>query len=192
MSTTGKVLSVLAVLLSIVWVVLTSTVSELNRNGTKALDDLQTKYVKISEDLKVAEHDFQGLQDRIYHEQLETDNDIAVLRGQQSELEKSRSQVLELSSRLNLQLELMGVTIKQATAGRDLRAAEKVAEIKAKADAEADVETLKTENAKSLARLSELREKFKSTLESNRSMVEKLESSRSTTAPVARAISRAR
>ena len=192
MSTTGKVLSVLAVLLSIVWVVLTSRVAVSNRNGTKALEDLQTNYVTISDGLKVAEHDFQTFRDKIYHEQLETDNDIAVLRGHQSELEKSRAQVLELSSRVKLQLELMGVTIKQATMSRDLRAAEKVAETKAKADAEADVEKLKTENAASLARLSELREKFKSTLEANKTMAEKLESSSESSAPVARTVARTR
>ena len=185
-------LSVLAVLLSIVWVVLTSTVSELNRNGTQVLEDLQKKYAKLTEDLKVTEHDFQSFRDKIYHEQLETENDITVLQGQQAELEKSRAEVLELSTRVKLQLDLMGTTIKQATADRDLRAAEKVAETKAKADAEAEVEKLKTENAASLARLAELREKFKSTLEANKTMTEKLESSSEGTAPVARTASRNR
>lgn len=192
MSTTGKVLSVLAILLSIVWVVLTSAVSELNRNGTKALEELQTKYAKLTEDLKVSEHDFQTFRDKIYEEQLETDNDIAVLRSQQAELEKSRSEVLELSTRVKLELELVNATIKQATSDREIRAAEKVAETKAKADAEADVEKLKSENAASLARLAELREKFKSTLEANKTMTEKLESSSEGTAPAARTVSRAR
>ena len=192
MSTTGKVLSVLAVLLALVWTVLTSAVAELNRNGTKAFEDLQGKYSKIAEDLKVAEHDFQTFQDKINEEQIETDNDLAVLRGQQAELEKARSQVLEITSRLNLDLELLAVTIKQATVDRDFRATEKVAEIKAKADAEAEVEKLKSENADSLARLTELREKFKSALEANKSMVEKLESKSGTTAPVARRTSLSR
>ena len=192
MSTTGKVLSVLAVLLALVWTVLTSAVAELNRNGTKAFEDLQGKYSKIAEDLKVAEHDFQTFQDKINEEQIETDNDLAVLRGQQAELEKARSQVLEITSRLNLDLELLAVTIKQATVDRDFRATEKVAEIKAKADAEAEVEKLKSENADSLARLTELRETFKSALEANKSMVEKLESKSGTTAPVARRTSLSR
>ena len=192
MSTTGKVLSVLAVLLALFWTVLTSAVAELNRNGTKAFEDLQGKYSKIAEDLKVAEHDFQTFQDKINEEQIETDNDLAVLRGQQAELEKARSQVLEITSRLNLDLELLAVTIKQATVDRDFRATEKVAEIKAKADAEAEVEKLKSENADSLARLTELREKFKSALEANKSMVEKLESKSGTTAPVARRTSLSR
>ena len=192
MSTTGKVLSVLAVLLALVWTVLTSAVAELNRNGTKAFEDLQGTYSKIAEDLKVAEHDFQTFQDKINEEPIETDNDLAVLRGQQAELEKARSQVLEITSRLNLDLELLAVTIKQATVDRDFRATEKVAEIKAKADAEAEVEKLKSENADSLARLTELREKFKSALEANKSMVEKLESKSGTTAPVARRTSLSR
>ena len=87
---------------------------------------------------------------------------------------------------------MLAVTIKQATVDRDFRATEKVAEIKAKADAEAEVEKLKSENADSLARLTELREKFKSALEANKSMVEKLESKSGTTAPVARRTSLSR
>ena len=67
-----------------------------------------------------------------------------------------------------------GADIAEAT--RDLRAAEKAAEIQAKADAEAEVEKLKQEHAALVEQLGKLRDDFKSTVDANRKAVARLKS----------------
>ena len=55
MSTAGKVLVVVIMLASLVWIILTAGVTQLNRNGNKALIDLTQKVAKLQEDVKTTQ-----------------------------------------------------------------------------------------------------------------------------------------
>ena len=52
MSTAGKVLVVLIMLASLVWMVLMAGVTQLNRNGNQALKNLNDKFVQLTDDVQ--------------------------------------------------------------------------------------------------------------------------------------------
>ena len=55
MSTAGKVLVVLIMLASLVWMLLMAGVTQLNRNGNQALIELTDKVAKLQEDVKTTQ-----------------------------------------------------------------------------------------------------------------------------------------
>ncbi len=85
---------------------------------------------------------------------------------------------------MQLQLADADAVLKTGTTHKDEREAEKEAETKALAEAQADVESRKADREKLLARLTELREKFRVTLRENQTLVEKLSKSTGVGAPV--------
>lgn len=174
MSTAGKVLTVLVTLTALVWVILTAAVTQANRNHAKELDDVKAKVAKLETDVAKSAHDLVVLKDDIHKEQFQTQQDLTSLQVRQADAEKARAQVKEIASRVQLQLADAEAILKNGTAHAEQRTAEKDAEIKAKADAEASVEKLKAENAALLARLTALRDKFKATLRENKSLVDRL------------------
>jgi chromosome segregation ATPase len=147
---------------------LSSSVTQLNRNWTKLVADNKAKIEDLSEKNVVLEHDVQVEKDKTYQEQSVTENELAVLEHRQSDLEKARAQELEASSRAKLQLETTDSAVKGASADREQRIADLNAEKTAKQELEASVEKLKSENDKLLAQLTELREKFATALKANR------------------------
>jgi hypothetical protein len=174
MSTAGKVLSVLVVLAALACILLTAAVAQLNHNGTKAVDDLRKDVARLEAEVQTAVSELQKLKDDTHHRQFVTQNGLTVLQARQSDVEKVRSEVLEVGSRVALQMADAEAMEKSSRALKDLRVAEKAAETKAKADKEMEVETLKSENAGLLDELTKLREKFKATLQENKGLVGKL------------------
>ena len=183
MSTAGKVLTVLVTLMTLVWILLASAATQLNRNGAKALVDLKKQVTDLEADVVKSDHDLQKLKADTHHQQFTTQNDLTVLAARQADVEKARSAVLEIATRVRIQLADVEATVKSALAHSEQRLADKNAEIKAKADAEADVEKLKKENGEMIARLNALRDKFKTTLQENKSLVERLKKTGATTKP---------
>jgi chromosome segregation ATPase len=168
MSTAGKVLTVLVMLLAIVWVLLSASVTQLNRNWTKQVAENKTKIEDLTEKNLVLEHDVQAEKDKTFQEQAVTENDLAVLESRQSDLEKARAQELEAAARAKFQLETTEAALKGAKADQEQRVADLNSEREAKKTLEADVEKLMSENGKLLAQLAQLREKFKTALKTNR------------------------
>jgi len=185
MSTAGKVLSALTVLMTLVWVLLSATVAQLNRNGTKAVDDLKQQVSKLETDARAGEDDIRAAKNNTYNEQAATQNDLAALQARQSDKERALADVREINSRVKLQLAGVEGMVKSSATLKDERTSEKAAETQAKADAEASVQRLDRENADLLARLTDLRSKFKSTLEQNKGLVQRLNKPKSTAAPKA-------
>lgn len=177
MSTAGKVLSVLVTLMAVVWILLAATVTQLNRNGTKAVETLQSQVAKLDASVTATEREVQQLKDQAHARQRVTQNELTVLQARQADTEKKRSIQLETTTRVRLQFTDAETMIKSADVDRKHREEEKEAEIKALADARSSVETLKSENAQLLARLTSMRTKFKATLKENKSMVERLNQS---------------
>ena len=61
MSTAGKVLAVLVMLMSLVWMILSAGVSQLNTNGNKKLHDLAEQIAKLQDDVEQAQDDIVAL-----------------------------------------------------------------------------------------------------------------------------------
>ncbi len=90
MSTAGKVLSVLVVLVAMVWVVLTATVAELNRNGTRAVAALKDQLAKLEVEVRVAGQQLEAIKSETHNEQVRMDNDLTERQVSQSLWEKAQ------------------------------------------------------------------------------------------------------
>ena len=174
MSTAGKVLSVVVALLAAVWVLLAAGVTQLNRNGTKAVEALKTQITQVEGQVVKARRDIATLTDQAYLLRLQNQNTLAALHAAQTEKEKARSQVLEIATRVKLQSDNVKATLEASKADNENRLAEREAETKAKAEAEALVEKLKAENGEKLATLTSLRDKFRAALQANKENVRKI------------------
>jgi hypothetical protein len=174
MSTAGKILAILISLLAAVWVLLAASVTQLNRNGAKAIQDFETKVAKIQKELDETRVEVRKLADEAFHERMRAQSELTSLQAKQTEVEKARSLVLETLSRVKLQLDGVTATVNRSQADSKQRLAEQEAETKAKADSIAAVEKLKGENGQLLGELSGLRDKFKASLKENHDLVQKL------------------
>ncbi len=65
MSTAGKVLVVLVMLTSLVWMVLSAGVSQLNTNGNTRLHDLTEQIAKLQADFTQTQDEIASLRDRL-------------------------------------------------------------------------------------------------------------------------------
>jgi chromosome segregation ATPase len=179
MPTAGKVLAVLVLLVVPIWIVLISGVAELNKSGGSQVASLKKQVEQLDADLAKMEKDLAGLKDNITNEQRAMTEQLAVIRSHQADLQKARSEMIEYATRAKLQLASMQEAAKQAEAVRELRTNEKTQEIAAKAAAEAEVEKLKQDHAELVDQLDKLRNEFKATVDSNRRLLGRLKSARS-------------
>jgi chromosome segregation ATPase len=174
MSTAGKVLTVLILMVVPIWILLVAAVADLNTNGTQAVKRLQEQVARLETQVVANEKKILDLQDQIAFEQAAMDRDRTVIRTQLAEVERARSAMIEIKRDVQLQLETIAAALKDAEVARDHRIAEKTAEIQAKADAEKSVDKLQGENSELMTQLQRLRGEFKATLEDNRKMVDRL------------------
>ena len=178
MSTAGKVLSVLTVLLALVWVVLTSAIADFNKAGTRAVDKAQKDLIAARKSFTTLVVDVQTAKDATDKQQVQTQDVLTTLQGRQSDKEKERSQSLQLVSRFKLQAEGAEAGLKAAQNLDDERLQEKEAETKAREDAKALVAKLMGENDEYLNRLSDLRDQLAKTLQANKAMADRLNKAR--------------
>jgi chromosome segregation ATPase len=174
MSTAGKVLTVLTALVTAVWVLLAASVTQLNLNGAKAVETLQKKVEEVDKSVAKARGALKELEADVRHERTQTQSDLTAFQVKQSEIEKALASIREGASRSRYQLQGVDATRQKAEADRDQRIREVAEYTKAKADAEAQVEKLKSENNQFLTQLGALRESFKTTLRSNKEMADRL------------------
>jgi hypothetical protein len=179
MSTAGKILVVLVMLVVPLWMVMTSHVAELNKRGGEQVEKLTKDVEKLEKDVAEAQKSLVALKDQISLDQVAMTDHLAVLRSYQADLQKARSESIEFATRAKYQLDSTLAAVKSAEATRDLRATEKTQEIKALADTQAEVEQLKQEHATLVEQLNTLRRDFKATVDSNRKIVERVKSARS-------------
>ena len=76
MSTAGKVLIVLVMLVIVVWIVLAAGVSQLNTNGNTKLHDLQTQVEKLEGDVAKTQADVVSLIDSTSQVRTQIDLDV--------------------------------------------------------------------------------------------------------------------
>lgn len=175
MSTAGKVLVVLVMLASLVWITLSAGISQLNTNGNKRLHDLAEQIAKLQADFEQAQADIVSVRDQTASTQSEVDRQLIVLRARQSDLEEARSQIRENLTRNEYQLELVGQTIERAKAALQHRVEEEQADEQALAKARSEVKELMAKSDDLLKQLGTLRSEFQTKYHAN---VESLGSTR--------------
>ena len=167
MSTAGKVLVVLIMLASLVWMVLTAGVAQLNRNGNQALIVLTEKVAKLQDDAKKTQDKIVQVKDQTNVLQEKMDRELAVINARQNDVQRLASNVSENLSRVRYELATVQQTVQNAEQDRTERAAEVVADQKALDAASDEVKSLKATDEQLRARLASLRNEFKKTLNSN-------------------------
>jgi chromosome segregation ATPase len=167
MSTAGKVLIVLVLLTSLVWLVLASGVAQLNTNGNTRLHELTVQIDKLQTDFKQSQDEIVAVRDQTSTIQENVDRQITVLRARQSDLEKARSKIIEYMTRVQYQLATVKDTIEKAKTTLQHRIEEQASEQQALVQAKSEVEDLKGKNGELLSQLSTLRQNFETVYRSN-------------------------
>ena len=167
MSTAGKVLIVLVLLTSLVWLVLASGVAQLNTNGNTRLHELTVQIDKLQTDFKQTQDEIVAVRDQTSSIQENVDRQITVLRARQSDLEKARSKIIEYMTRVQYQLATVKDTIEKAKTTLQHRIEEQASEQQALVQAKSEVEDLKSKNGELLSQLSTLRQNFETVYRSN-------------------------
>jgi chromosome segregation ATPase len=174
MSTAGKVLVVLVMLPSIALPILAAGVTQLNRNGNKALIDLADRVTKLQNDLKTTQDKIVKAKDETILVQEQMVRDLAVTGSRQTNMERVKSNIREILSRGQYQLATLQETVKNAEQTAQQRAVEIVAEQKTLDAAKAEVETLNVQNSELMNRLTSLRKELKTTMKASLDMLDKL------------------
>ncbi len=167
MSTAGKVLVVLFLLASLVWMGLTAGVDQINRNYSQALLALTEKVGKLQDDVKKTQEDMVRVKDQTSVLQETMDRQLAVLNARQNDVQRLASITSEKLSSIQYELATVQVTLHNAEEDRAVRVAELDADKKALNVANAEVKSLKATDENLRTRLANLRDEFKKTLKHN-------------------------
>lgn len=174
MSTAGKVLVVLVLLVLPVWIILVSAVAQLNMEWTQELAK-QTKQVEtLTADVAKNERAIEDLEDKIALEQLASQEQQTVLRGKLTDLERAKAETIEVQTAVGVQVAILQKALAKAEIAREARKQELENETAGLAAARMTVDELKAANSELLAELTQLRNEFKSLLESNKALVERV------------------
>jgi chromosome segregation ATPase len=174
MSTAGKVLIVLFLLASLIWIALAAGVAQVNTNYNTRLHELNVQVDKLAADLDQTRRDVASLNDQISQTQEEMDRQRALLRITQSDLERERSEIQETLLRSQYQLASVEETIKSSQAALDHRNTELQEGNAALAQAKTDVQALIAECSQLTNRLTSLRNDFQKTYHENVEILGKL------------------
>ena len=173
MSTAGKVLVVLSVLMMAVWVVLISAVAQLNMTATENIKNLKADVAKLKVDVAQTQRDAEDRRSQVIAEQVAKERSLFGLRARLSDAERQLSTARESLSRVQFQLANYLKTATSAKEDQTLRIQEKADLEKAKADEEALVKRLQGENSELLDSLLALRAGFQETLKKNTAEVQR-------------------
>lgn len=179
MSTAGKVLIVLVLLLLPVWIILVSAVATLNMEWTQALAKQNQQIATLEADVAKNKRAIADTQDKIAQEQLASDEDQAVLLAQLASIERAKAEVIEIQTGVNVQLATLKQAVDKAEVARKDRDQEQKDETAGLAAARQSVDELKAANSELLNELTQLREEFNSLLQSNKTIVGRLRQSSS-------------
>lgn len=160
MSTAGKVLSVLILLVSLGWIFLAAGVAQLNRNGNERLAKLATEVENAKSGLEKAQADLVQIKNGTANFQRGMDTQIAVIRTRTTDVEAANSRLKSILNDLQAQLANMEATVAQAGHDRDVRKQEREDEIKLVAEARAEVSRLRGVDGELTERLASLRDEF--------------------------------
>ena len=173
MPTAGKVLSVLILLSSLAWMILTAGVTQLNRNANEALKKLTKRVEQLQADPKITQQ-VVAARDAITVFQEPMDLELAVLRARLNDAQRLSSNVNEVLSRIKYELEIVEKIVQDAELARSERTKEKEIEQKALEVARNEVKELKLKDAVLRTRLRQLCDQFVATYNQNSEEVRKI------------------
>ncbi|HEY2157487.1 MAG TPA: hypothetical protein VGH33_17805 [Isosphaeraceae bacterium] len=174
MSTAGKVLTVLSVLLMIVWIMLISGVAQLNTDSAKRVTDLRKKAEDLRTEVTKAQQEATDTHNAIVKEQEDKDRELAHARIRESRAEVQLTETRELLAWNQYLVEKAAGALAAAKEDLNLRNQEKADLEKAKADGTALVDKLRGENAERLDQLAKLRDEFQKARQQNVGAVDSL------------------
>jgi chromosome segregation ATPase len=174
MSTAGKVLVVLVALAMVFWLVLAAAITQLNKSWGERIATLDSDISKVKAQIDGLEQTIRKAKDDTASDQAQKARALTVLRSRLSDLEKLETEIHETQERLKFEIASVQSSAKQAQSTHELRKTE-VANLKvAQADEEKSVEQLKAENGNLMTELGRLRDQFKSTLDENKRLVDRM------------------
>jgi predicted nucleic acid-binding Zn-ribbon protein len=173
MSTAGKVLIVLVMLMTFVWVVLSAGVARVNTNANTRLHDLTEQVEKLEGQVKDAQDEVASLLTQTSQTQENIDREYTLLRAKQSDLERARSHVAETLSGAKYELEIVEGTVKGAQTDLEHRTTEHQEQTKLLEKERADVQELIAACGKQRDLLASLRKDFESRYHANIEMLGK-------------------
>ncbi len=167
MSTAGKVLTVLILLVMVAWLAILSGVTQLNVNWQQKIAQQDQQLHKLQVDADKASSDILRLTEAARLEQDATDRDLRVVLGQIAAAERRQSATRESLSRLKLQVADYLAAVERAQQNLTTREAEKVKadeDLSKKRDEVAKAQAL---NADLRAEVAKLQIEFKRLLADN-------------------------
>jgi chromosome segregation ATPase len=167
MSTAGKVLIVLLMLLTIVWVVLSAGVSRINTNANTKVDALVKEIEKLQGEVKETEDEIASVLVQTSQAQEKTDRERTILRSKQTDVERARSQISDTLSAIKYELEIVEGTAKSAQTDLENRTAEHQEESKNLEKNQAENQELMALCGKLRDQLASLRNDFKAKYHAN-------------------------
>jgi chromosome segregation ATPase len=167
MSTAGKVLVVLIMLTAIACLILAGGVAQVNFNANQKLQQLTLELEKTQAAIESTKLDIVNYRDQTTITQEKIDREIAALQSQQTDLERTRTQISDTLSRLQYDLGIVNSTIAAAKDSLQNRVTEFDSEQKALADLRRDVQSLRSNNTQLVGRLQSLRDQFRETHRKN-------------------------
>jgi chromosome segregation ATPase len=167
MSTAGKVLIVLVMLVTFVWIVLSAGVSRVNTNYNTRIHELTKEVEKLQTQVRETQDEFTSVLTQTSQAQEKTDRERTVLRAKQSDVESARSQISAALSEAKFELEIVDGTAKSAQTDLEHRTTEHQEETKLLEKDRADNQELMAFCGKLRDQLASLRKDFQTKYHSN-------------------------
>lgn len=171
MSTAGKVLTVLILLVMLVWVVMLSGVSQLNANYGQKIKREEQQLADVTKEAEEANTAYLTTNEKARLEQDLTSSEIRDKVGDIAKRERRLSTTIEAQTRLALQLQSCLKDAEQAATNLKNREAEKVMDEELLAKKRDEIDKLKAQNAEAKTQLAQLQEQFKKLLAENTAKV---------------------
>lgn len=174
MSTPGKVLVVLVLLIVPIWIVLAASVARLNAEWTLAVRTLKDDIAKLEASVADNARQVQSLTDDVALAQEASEAEQIVTKAKIAEVERGRAEMIQVQTAVANQLDTLRSAVQTAEIAKTQREQEKMAVQSEKAATEAAVKKLMDENSQLMSHLANLRKEFKETFEANKRLVEQL------------------
>ncbi len=167
MSTAGKVLTVLILLVMVSWIVMMSGVSQLNANYGQKIQREQAELEKVTADAAKANADYLDVTEKARLEQDLTEREVRDKLAEISRRERRLSSTQEDLTRLKFQLADCEIAATKAKTNLDHREAEKVKDEELLAKKRDEIAKLQALNAEYKTQLAQLQDDFKKLLAEN-------------------------
>ena len=167
MSTAGKVLTVLILVVMIPWLIMLSAVTQLNVNYEEKIAAQQKTLDKATVDVAKANNDILTLTEQARAEQDTTDRELRVILGRIAAAERRQSSTTEDLTRLKAEVADFLAAVETAKTNLATREAEKVKGEEDLARKKDEIAKAQAKNADLRGQLAQLQDEFKRLLADN-------------------------